>query len=108
MVPSLPLHANSVRQLQALSAELEPKFQHVPKLRSLKDVVHVPDIVHSTVMRPGGASPDERALAEGLDGLRKRWRPASVRVGEVFLVHEKHPYMHVAREEGEVHRFTLG
>lgn len=97
----------SLVQLGELSTELEQKHSDVPDLCSLKAAVHVPDIIHSTVMRLASEPSDVRVLREGLAGLRARWEPATVKVGELSLVHEKHPYMHLSRTEGEVRRYKL-
>lgn len=94
-------------QLCELSNELEKKHSDVPDLCSLKAAVHVPDIIHSTVMRLASEPSDARLLSEGLAGLRARWEPATVKVGELSLVYEKHPYMHLSRTEGEVNRYAL-
>eukprot|EP00903_Cladosiphon_okamuranus_P017564 g16178.t1 len=62
-------------RLGELSVELEAKYNGAhPELLSLKDALHVPDIVHSTIMRvavqPSGAA--ETRLAEGLADLGAR------------------------------------
>lgn len=97
-------------QLGELSVELEAKYSGAhPELFSLKDALHVPNIIHSTVMRvavqPSG--PAETRLAEGLADLGARWEPATVKVGAMSLVHEQHPYMHLRRWEGEKHSYSL-
>lgn len=97
-------------QLGELSAELEDKYDGAhPELCSLKDAVHIPSIIHSTIMRvavqPPG--PAEKRLSEGLADLGARWEPATAKVGAMTLVHEKHPYMHLNREGGERHCFPL-
>lgn len=46
-------------------------------------------------------------LAEGLAGVGARWEPATVKVGEISLVHEAHPYMHLSREGAEARSFPL-
>ncbi|CAM9609539.1 unnamed protein product [Pylaiella littoralis] len=85
-----------------LSAELEKKYSKVhPDLCSIKDAVHVPDIIHSTVMRVASQPSDAGRLAEGLADLSARWEPATVKVGEITLVYENHPYMHFSREGAE-------
>lgn len=98
-------------QLGELSAELEDKYRGAhPNLCSLKDALHVPDIIHSTVMRAARQPPgpaEERRLAEGLADLGARWEPATVKVGEMNLVHEKHPYMHFRREGAETRCYSL-
>eukprot|EP00752_Nemacystus_decipiens_P003110 g2881.t1 len=97
-------------ELGELSAELEDKYSSAhPELCSLKDALHVPSIIHSTMMRiavqPSG--PAEKRLSEGLADLGARWEPATVKVGAMSLVHEKHPYMHLSRERGEARRYSL-
>lgn len=94
-------------KLEGLSAELEAKYGDILGLLSLSESVHIPDIVHSTVMRHASEPSDASALARGLADLSDRWEPARVRVDKVFLVHEVHPYMHLSRTEGEVTRFLL-
>lgn len=89
-------------QLGDLSAELEKKYSKVhPDLCSIKDAVHVPDIIHSTVMRVASQPSNAGRLAEGLADLSARWEPATVKVGEITLVYENHPYMHFSREGAE-------
>lgn len=58
-------------------------------------------------MRVASRPSDEGRLAEGLAGLDARWEPATVKVGEMCLVYENHPYMHLSREGGEVHCYRL-
>lgn len=98
---------NFAVQIQELSAELERKYGHVSNLLSLEDAIHVPDIVHSTVMRHAGAPSDAQGLAAGLAELKEKWKPAAVIVREISLAFESHPYMHIGRSEGEMHRFSL-
>ncbi|CAM9635798.1 unnamed protein product, partial [Hapterophycus canaliculatus] len=100
--------AASTPVLSKLSAELEKKHGSAhPELCSLKEALHVPDIIHSTVMRLAAPPSDADRLAEGLAGLAMRWQPATVRVAEISLVYEKHPYMHLDREESEVRCYRL-
>ncbi|CAN0539964.1 unnamed protein product, partial [Ectocarpus sp. 12 AP-2014] len=91
-----------------LSAELENKYQDAhPDLFSLGDAVHIPEIIHSTVMRVASEVFDEGRLREGLADLGARWEPATVRVGKISLVYEKHPYMHLSRERAEARCYSL-
>lgn len=97
-------------QLGELSAELEDRYRGAhPDLCSIKDALHVPDIIHSTVMRvalqPSG--PAEKRLVEGLADLGARWEPVAAKAGAMSLVHEKHPYMHLRREGAEKHCYSL-
>lgn len=94
-------------QIEELSIELERKYSNMPELCSLKEAVHIPGIVHSTIMRHSSAPSDARDLAKGLADLQSRWEPATVKASELCLVFEKHPYLHVSRADGEVHRFPL-
>ncbi|CAM9150979.1 unnamed protein product [Scytosiphon promiscuus] len=55
-------------------------------------------------MRLAATPSDANRLAEGLAGLAARWEPTTVRLSELSLVNEKHPYMHLARE---AHRYSL-
>lgn len=105
--PSLTPHP---MQLSELSAELEDKYSGAhPELCSLKDALHVPSIIHSTILRTAvqPSDPEEKRLVEGLADLGARWEPATVKVGAMSLVHEKHPYMHLRREGGEKHCYSL-
>lgn len=94
--------------MQELSAEFEDKYGvDDADILSLQAAIHVPDIIHSTVMRPASEPSDAPRLAEELAGLRARWAPATVRIDEISLVYEKHPYMHLNRADGLAHSFTL-
>lgn len=100
--------AHDPSQLAKLSAELEVKYSRGnPSLCSLGDAIHVPDIIHSTVMRLASEPSDALRLTGGLAGLEARWKPATVKVGEISLVYEKHPYMHFSRMEGAAHTYHL-
>jgi len=105
--PSIPI---CLPQLGELSAELEGKYRGAhADLCSIRDALQVPNIIHSTVMRAASeprAGGGER-LAEGLAGLGARWEPATVKVGEISLVHEAHPYMHLSREGAEARSYPL-
>ncbi|CAM9232667.1 unnamed protein product [Laminaria digitata] len=93
--------------LHELSAELEDKYRgDDPEILSLQAAIHVPDIIHSTVMRLASEPPNARRLAEELAGLSARWAPATVRVDKISLVYEKHPYMHMNRADGLAHSFV--
>lgn len=113
--PPLSFHALSFTphptQLGELSAELEDKYRAAhPDLCSLKDALHVPDIIHSTVMRIANQPcyPAERRLTEELAELGARWEAATVRVGAMSLVHENHPYMHLRRDKNtHTHSYPL-
>lgn len=94
-------------QIEELSAELERKYGHVPNLLSLEEAIHVPDIIHSTVMRHADGPSDAQGLASGLAEVKANWKPATVTVREISLANEGHPYMHISRAKGEVHRFSL-
>ncbi|CAM9457094.1 unnamed protein product, partial [Ascophyllum nodosum] len=100
-------HAAEDTALRKLSDELENKYSVAAGLCSLRDAIHVPDIIHSTVMRVASEVEDPRSLAAGLAEISGRWKPATVKVAEISLVHEKHPYMHLDRVEGEVQSFSL-
>ena len=104
---SLPAYSAVPVQLRKLSDELENKYSVAAGLCSLRDAIHVPDIIHSTVMRVASEVEDPRSLAAGLAEISGRWKPATVKVAEISLVHEKHPYMHLDRVEGEVQSFSL-
>ncbi|CAM9684916.1 unnamed protein product, partial [Ectocarpus fasciculatus] len=95
-------------KLSELSAELENKYGGAhPDLCSLGDAVHIPDIIHSTVMRVASQVSDEGRLGEGLADLGARWEPATVRVGKISLVNEKRPYMHLSREGAEARCYRI-
>ncbi|CBJ29387.1 expressed unknown protein [Ectocarpus siliculosus] len=95
-------------KLSELSAELENKYEGAhPDLFSLGDGVHIPNIIHSTVMRVASEVSDEGRLGEGLADLGARWEPTTVRVGKISLVYEKHPYMHLSREGAEARSYRL-
>lgn len=104
-----PAHPHEIdqRQVAKLSAELERKYSHVSGLLSLKEAIHIPDIVHSTVMRHAGVLSDPNGLAEGLAELEAKWNPVTVSITEIYLVFEGHPYMHIGKTEGEMHIFSL-
>lgn len=109
-VPSRTHNNPELLQLVELSAELEDKYRGAhPDLCSIQDSLQIPDIIHSTVMRMASepsAGGGER-LAEGLAGLGTRWEPATVKVGEIFVIHEAHPYMHLSREGAKALSFPL-
>lgn len=95
-------------QIQELDAELKQKYADTaPDLVSLSEAVHVPDIVHSTVMRHAGPPADAQGLAQGLVELNAKWKSVTVNVKEISLAFEEHPYMHVSRADAEMHTFPL-
>lgn len=103
-----PVHNRDRLQLSELSAELETKYAGAhPELCSLRDALHVPGIIHSTVMRLASPPSDADRLAEGLARIAERWEPATVRVAAISLVHEQHPYMHLDLEGAEAHCYRL-
>ena len=94
--------------MHELSAELEDTYGgNDPDILSLQAAIHVPDIIHSTVMRLASKPSDSPRLAKELAGLGARWAPATVHVDEICLVYEKHPYMHHNRVDGLAHSFAL-
>lgn len=94
-------------QIRELSADLEQKYNVTGDLCSLRDAIHVPDIIHSTVMRVASEVEDTRSLSAGLAEISGKWTPATVKICDVSLVHEKHPYMHLDRADCEIRSFPL-
>lgn len=95
-------------QLGDLSAELEKKYASAhPDLCSLREALHVPGIIHSTVMRLAAAPSDAGRLAEGLTGLAAQWEPATVRVSRISMINERRPYMHLSPDGAEAHCYSL-
>jgi hypothetical protein len=66
---------------------------------------HIPDIVHSTLLR-WKAEPDDRmAAAKAFDSVTRSWTPLEISVERVTAVFETVPYMHMLAEDGSSDEF---
>ena len=63
---------------------------------------HLPDIVHSTVLRWGAEPEDRERALQAFDRAAERWEPREVLVPCAKGILEDVPYMHVAGGDGNV------
>ncbi|CAN0175472.1 unnamed protein product, partial [Discosporangium mesarthrocarpum] len=98
-------------KLAEVSRNLMKTLSHIPDLISLGEAVHVPEIIHSTVMRFSSEPSDSGRLYSRLNTLKDVWGQAGtgaqIQVTSLSLVDEHRPYMHLSAGEGEARIFPL-
>lgn len=67
---------------------------------------HIPNIVHSTLLRWKAEPDDRKAATEAFDSVTRSWMPLNISVERVTAVFETVPYMHMlSAEDGSSDEF---
>ncbi len=74
---------------------------------TLRDSVHIPDIVHSSFGRFIQDTADEAQVVARFSSIAAHFKSFPLRITRLILANECSPYMHQGREEGTIRIFDL-